>query len=831
MVNQVKKKIKVTYNSAQYLPLYNKKSLKSSITPFLGGDIKTDHHHYLLEPTSELDLYSNHMSRNMIFTIDGQTYFLNGHTQLQQEDDVEVEYDLLYQKVTRKNDKITIQTTSFIPIDDDCEILQVSLQNNSNKDIEVDAITAIPIYARSADNIRDHRHVTSLLNRIKVDRQCVIVKPTLTFNERGHETNKHSYVVSAYNEDIRVNRFITNIDDFLLGGSLNYPKGIYQRNLPVKDGYEAIAGIGFDKIILRPGETTTFNITLGIFKTDDEVKTIEKYQTKDAVSRAFDQMIAYFKKESKKLSFDMVNDDVKLLLKWVRLQPVLRRIFGNSYLPHHDYGRGGRGWRDLWQDLLSLILLNDEGLEHLLINNFRGVRIDGSNATIIGDEPGKFLADRNKIVRVWSDHGAWPLLTTLSYIDATGNLDILFVKQKYFNDQFTHYTNKTKSVMPENDVVMKDGKPYEGTILEHLLLQNIVAHFNVGQFGFVRLENADWNDGLDMAKEHGETIAFTHFYASNLKKLAEIIKITNKPIYLFNSLYELIFNQIDLNRFFDQVSEFKDDLVLVDKDELSVQLYKLYEERINHINQHAWIGESHLQSYITNQKVFLDNEYTMNLTGQAMALLNETLTHEQAKKIAHSTEKMLFNEAIGGYHLNSNYGDVNLDLGRAFGFAYNHKENGAIFSHMALMYVYGLYNYNLVDLGNRGYKALINRAINPESNTVLGIPEYFTESGVGKYLYLTGSASWLLKLLQEQVFGIRFKLGKLSLEPKLSIDDFIDGKASITTHIHRKLITITYINKKKLPYGKYKVSQILSKGKPVSLGNINSDIEVYLDEI
>lgn len=111
MVNQVKKKIKVTYNSAQYLPLYNKKSLKSSITPFLGGDIKTDHHHYLLEPTSELDLYSNHMSRNMIFTIDVQTYFLNGHTQLQQEDDVEVEYDLLYQKVTRNNDKITIQTT------------------------------------------------------------------------------------------------------------------------------------------------------------------------------------------------------------------------------------------------------------------------------------------------------------------------------------------------------------------------------------------------------------------------------------------------------------------------------------------------------------------------------------------------------------------------------------------------------------------------------------------------------------------------------------------------------------------------------------------------
>ena len=36
-------------------------------------------------------------------------------------------------------------------------------------------------------------------------------------------------------------------------------------------------------------------------------------------------------------------------------------------------------------------------------------------------------------------------------------------------------------------------------------------------------------------------------------------------------------------------------------------------------------------------------------------------------------------------------------MGRAFGFAYNHKENGAIFSHMVMMYAYGLYAYNLVD--------------------------------------------------------------------------------------------------------------------------------------
>ena len=35
-----------------------------------------------------------------------------------------------------------------------------------------------------------------------------------------------------------------------------------------------------------------------------------------------------------------------------------------------------------------------------LANNYAGVRIDGSNATIIGTKPGEFIADRNNIPRV-----------------------------------------------------------------------------------------------------------------------------------------------------------------------------------------------------------------------------------------------------------------------------------------------------------------------------------------------------------------------------------------------------------------------------------------------
>ena len=44
---------------------------------------------------------------------------------------------------------------------------------------------------------------------------------------------------------------------------------------------------------------------------------------------------------------------------------MLRRIYGCSFLPHHDYGKGGRGWRDLWQDCLALLIMEPEQVRQM----------------------------------------------------------------------------------------------------------------------------------------------------------------------------------------------------------------------------------------------------------------------------------------------------------------------------------------------------------------------------------------------------------------------------------------------------------------------------------
>ena len=45
------------------------------------------------------------------------------------------------------------------------------------------------------------------------------------------------------------------------------------------------------------------------------------------------------------------------------------------------------------------------------------------------------------------------------------------------------------------------GHEYQGSILEHILLEHLTQFYDVGRHNHMRLRGADWNDALDMAKE------------------------------------------------------------------------------------------------------------------------------------------------------------------------------------------------------------------------------------------------------------------------------------------------------------------------------------------
>ena len=125
------------------------------------------------------------------------------------------------------------------------------------------------------------------------------------------------------------------------------------------------------------------------------------------------------------------------------------------------------------------------------------------------------------------DHGVWPLLTLQNFIwMRPGDYGILQEMAPYFRNHErarSRVIDREWKVSDGKNLKASSGEVYLGTVFEHLLAENLVQFFNVGSHNHIRLEGADWNDGLDMARQHGESVAFTAMYAGNLKTLAGLL--------------------------------------------------------------------------------------------------------------------------------------------------------------------------------------------------------------------------------------------------------------------------------------------------------------------
>ena len=435
--------------SGLYFPLASETGLKSAITPSLGGDCKLDQETFLLEPVSIEDLHASRATRNIWCRVDGAgTWSVTGVSAEQEQikfspaqEDSQVTAGLMRHTLERtsRTFQLAAAVTSFVPKDRNVEILLVSLENRGTDRRELSVYGAIPIYGRSAANLRDHRNVTSMLHRIKTTEHGVLVCPTMSFDERGHRRNETVYyVLGCTGSGCAPESFYPTVEEWIgEGGTYTHPRSLYEGRPGRSAGYEAagreaIGGFRFAPVTLEPGQRAEYVLLLGAEASEEAVlETFQAYNTTAKVREALAATEAHWQ-EQVNVRYHTGNPDFDRWMRWVSFQPFLRRLYGCSFLPHHDYGRGGRGWRDLWQDCLSLLLMDPQNVGEMIGKNFGGVRVDGTNATIIGAGDGNFIADRNGIVRVWMDHALWPQITTKLYIDQTGDVGILNREVPYF---------------------------------------------------------------------------------------------------------------------------------------------------------------------------------------------------------------------------------------------------------------------------------------------------------------------------------------------------------------------------------------------------------------
>lgn len=841
-----------------YFPIAGEHGLKSAITPNLAGDAKLDQNHFLLEPTSIGDLVDSRSSRNFWCAIEGAGVWSATGMSAEQEaarftagqDTSKVEAGLMWHKVSRSSKKHSLHSeiTLFVAFQNNVEVMQVKLTNTGKEAMTFTAYAAIPIYGRSADNIRDHRHVTSLLHRAVTTEYGVHVTPTLSFDERGHQVNDTTYFVEGITEDGKAPVAFYPEQNAFVGkaGTLLRPEAVVRGldGVPASskvDGQEICGAFRFEKKMLAPGESTEYTVLIGATKQDSTIEAARKlFCGKQNVYRQLDMTKQYWLNKIN-VHYHSGDNNFDQFMNWVSFQPELRRIYGCSFLPHHDYGRGGRGWRDLWQDCLALLMMNPGGVRQMLLSNFGGVRVDGSNATIIGDHLGEFKADRNSITRVWMDHGVWPFMTTKLYMNQTGDFDLLYQKVPYFKDgqvmRGKAVDEQWKEGMQWQESVR--GVRYEGTVLEHLLIQALGAFYEVGEHNHIALRDADWNDALDMAGHRGESVAFTNAYAMNLRDLAAILRQEAakgvRDVELLEEITKLLEDREELYESIEAKHKLLNSYlrkcrhtvsgvrIQIDTKQLADSLEHKAEWMMEHIRETEWVSDAKGHGWYNGyyddhgnrvEGVTEEGNVRMMLTGQVFSIMAGTATEEQVRAITEAADAYLYDASCGGYRLNTDFHELKTDMGRMFGFAFGEKENGAVFSHMAVMYANALYTRGFAKEGYKALDALYRQSMDFETSRIYpGIPEYFGKDGRGLYHYLTGAASWYMLTVITQMFGVHGEAGGLAIRPQLLLKQFdAENKAAISLKFMGITWELTIENPNRLEVGSYVVGKAYLDG-------------------
>ncbi len=325
-------------------------SVKSAITPFLSGDVKIDKGSYMTKPASREDLRAP--VRNFFLAVAGKGAF-SFHRQPSPDDLVEA--GQLWHKVVRHVPSLGLvcEALSFVPVTGEkVELTRFTVRNVSDQPVTFIPTAVVPVFGRALANKHDHEHVTALLKRTTQIPEGVLVEPTMLFNEEGHKTAKAVYFVfgAEASGTLPAGSFPTAESFFGEGATLAHPEAVAKNIAPrllteaERQGKEAVGALRFADVTLKPGDEKAFIVAVGIGDSKETaLAQFRAFASGEKFEAALKANRAFWTEKTSSVTFRTGDEAFAPWMRWVALQPVLRRIFGCSFLPDHDYGKGGKG--------------------------------------------------------------------------------------------------------------------------------------------------------------------------------------------------------------------------------------------------------------------------------------------------------------------------------------------------------------------------------------------------------------------------------------------------------------------------------------------------------
>ena len=423
----------------------------------------------------------NDINGKYFYIKDGNTVWNPGWKPTQTDlDSYECRHGIGYSRFTGAKNDVEASVLTFVPVDDNCEISQVKLTNNSNAVKNISLFSYVEWCLWNADD--DSRNFQRNLSTGEVE----VVGSTIYHKTEYRERRNH---YAVYSVNTKIDGFDTSRDAFLGAyHGANNPEVVANGKATnsMASGWYPIASHQIN-VSLAPGETKSFVFVLGYIENPEDQKweapgiinkkpadaMLAKYQTDADVEKAFDALNAYWNDLLSKYSVKSSNDKVDRMVNiWNQYQCMVTFNMSRS-ASYYESGIGrGMGFRDSCQDLLGFVHLIPDRARQRIIDIASTQFQDGSAYHQYQPLTKKGNSD---IGSGFNDDPLWLIAGTSAYVRESGDTSILTEMVPYDND-------------------MSVATPLMGHLKRSF--DYIVNH--KGPHNLPLIGRADWNDCLNL---------------------------------------------------------------------------------------------------------------------------------------------------------------------------------------------------------------------------------------------------------------------------------------------------------------------------------------------
>ncbi len=654
-------------------------------------------------------------------------------------DSYECRHGIGYSRFSGSKNKVAASVLTFVPMNDNCEVSQLTITNNSQSPKTLSLFSYVEWCLWNADD--DMKNFQRNLSIGEVE----VIDSTIYHKTEYRERRNH---YAVYSVNAPIDGFDTSRDSFLGAyRGADKPEAVENGNATnsIASGWSPIASHQIN-ITLEPGTSKTFVFVLGyveninsekwespnIINKKPALEMLAKYKTDADVKKAFEELTCYWNTLLSKYTVESSDDNVNRMVNiWNQYQCMVTFNMSRS-ASYYESGIGrGMGFRDSCQDLLGFV--------HLIPNRARQRIIDIASTQF---EDGSAYHQYQPLTKKgnsdigsgFNDDPLWLIAGTSAYIRESGDISIL------------------------DEMVPFDSDPSKATpLLDHLKRSFDYIATHKGPHDLPLIGRADWNDCLNLncfSEQPGES--FQTFGPSE-GPVAESVFIAGMFVKYgeeYAELCQLKGDEDEANRVFTEIEKMRTAIL---KD--------------------GWDGEWFLRAYdAASNKVGSKEceEGQIYIEPQGFCVLAGVGVDTGEAEKALDSVKEILDTKYGIMLLQPAYTKYHLELGEVTSYPPGYKENAGIFCHNNPWVSIAETVLGRGDRAFEIYKKTCPSYVEEISEIHRTEPYVYSQMiagadakfhGEAKNSWLTGTAAWTFANISQYILGVYPTHSGLSVNP------------------------------------------------------------------